>query len=191
MIASRAKSAISRGVSIHLPANSEAFALKNELENIDRTDLRILRALVENGRSADVTLGEKVNLSSTAVARRRKILEDDGIIAGYGAILNHKKLGYSIQALVLIELSSQEESKLVEFEEAVLACPSMSFCSFISGENDFMMLVTVRSFEHFDSVYRSELSKLPYVAKIRSSFLLHEVASRRIAPAILDSGRVR
>jgi Lrp/AsnC family transcriptional regulator, leucine-responsive regulatory protein len=165
--------------------------LKNELENIDRTDLRILRALVENGRSADVTLGEKVNLSSTAVARRRKILEDEGIISGYGAILDHKKLGYAIQALVLIELSSQEESKLVEFEEAVLACPSMSFCSFISGENDFMMLVTVRSFEHFDTVYRSELSKLPYVAKIRSSFLLHEVASRRIAPAILDSGRVR
>lgn len=148
--------------------------------------MRILRALAENGRAADVALGEEANLSSTAVARRRKILEKAGVISGYGAVIDQKKLGYSITALVLIELSSQEESKLMEFEKAVLGCPSMSFCSFISGENDFMMLINVRSFDDYDSVYRRELSKLPYVAKIRSSFLMHEVARRGIAPVVLD-----
>ncbi|MFB0613084.1 Lrp/AsnC family transcriptional regulator [Aurantiacibacter poecillastricola] len=157
-----------------------------EKTKVDRTDLRILQALVENGRASDVTLGEQVNLSSTAVARRRKIMEDGGIISGYSAIIAQKELGYTITAMVLIELSSQEEQKLIEFEEAVLSCPSMSFCSFISGENDFMMLINVRSFEQYDLVYRAELSKLPYVSKIRSSFLLHEVARRRVAPAVLD-----
>lgn len=165
--------------------------MKIEDGTIDRTDLRILSGLVENGRAADVALGEKVNLSSTAVARRRRILEDAGLISGYSAIIDQAKLGYTITVLVLIELNSQEESKLVEFEEAVLACPSMSFCSFISGENDFMMLINVRSFEHYDTVYRSELSKLPSVAKIRSSFLMHEVARRRIAPTILDPVSLR
>ncbi|WP_281276772.1 Lrp/AsnC family transcriptional regulator [Alteraurantiacibacter aquimixticola] len=156
------------------------------MHSLDRTDLRVLRALVDNGRAADVALGEQVNLSSTAVARRRRILEEAGVITGYGAKLDQTRLGYSITVLVLIELSSQEESKLVEFEEAVLSCPSMSFCSFISGENDFMMMINVRSFDHYDSVYRSELSKLPYVAKIRSSFLMREVSQRRIAPIVLE-----
>lgn len=156
------------------------------LPDLDRTDLRVLRALVANGRSPDVVLGERVNLSSTAVARRRKILEEKGVIAGYGAIIDQTRLGYAITVLVLIELSSQAESKLIEFEEAVLACPSMSFCSFISGENDFMMLINVRSFDHYDTVYRSELSNLPYVSKIRSSFLLREVARRRVAPVVLE-----
>ncbi len=165
--------------------------MKNHQENIDRTDLRVLRALVGNGRAADVALGDTVNLSSTAVARRRKILEDAGIISGYAAIIDQKKLGYTITALVLIELSSQEESKLVEFEQAVLACPSMSFCSFISGENDFMMMINVRSFDQYDAVYRRELSKLPYVAKIRSSFMLREVAQRWVAPAVLDDSQAR
>lgn len=162
------------------------MTLENTHKDLDRTDFRVLRALVEDGRAADVALGDKVNLSSTAAARRRKILEDKGIVSGYGAVINQKMLGFSITVLVLIELSSQAESKLMEFEEAVMACPSMSFCSFISGENDFMMLINVRSFDDYDRIYRKELSNLPYVAKIRSSFLLREVARRRVAPVVLD-----
>ena len=124
--------------------------MENMRKGLDRTDFRVLRALVEDGRAADVSLGERVNLSSTAVARRRKLLEERGIVSGYSAVIDQKKLGYTITVLVLIELSSQAESKLVEFEEAVMRCPSMSFCSFISGENDFMMLINVRSFDHYE-----------------------------------------
>jgi len=159
--------------------------MENETFELDDTDYRILRALVRDGRLSDVVLGEQVNLSSTAAARRRKILEEKNIISGYGAVMNQKMLGFSMTALVLIQLSSQAENKLVEFEKAVLKCPSMSFCSFISGENDFMMLINVRSFDDYDRVYRTELSNLPYVSKIRSSFLLREVARRRIAPVVV------
>lgn len=158
---------------------------ENNLHGLDNTDFRILRALVEDGRAPDVTLGEKVNLSSTATARRRKILEDRQIITGYAADIDASLLGYSIKVLVLIELSSQAENKLVEFEKAVLDCPSMEFCSFISGENDFMMLISVRSFDDYDRIYRTELSNLPHVSKIRTSFMLREVAHRRIAPVVL------
>ncbi len=159
---------------------------ENILNDLDRTDFRVLRSLVVDGRAADVALGDQVNLSSTAAARRRKILEDKGVISGYSAVIDQKMLGYSITVLVLIELSSQAESKLMEFERAVIECPSMSFCSFISGENDFMMLINVKSFDDYDRVYRKELSNLPYVAKIRSSFLLREVARRRVAPVVIE-----
>lgn len=148
-----------------------------------------MRALCEDGRLSDVLLGERVNLSSTAAARRRKILEERGVIRGYGAVLDEKRLGYSITVLVLIELRSQAESRLKEFEEAALACPSMSYCGFISGESDFLMLINVRSFDDYDNVYRHEIANLPHVGKIRSSFLLREVAKRPIAPAVLDDAR--
>lgn len=159
---------------------------ENDHKHVDRTDFRVLRALVEDGRAADVTLGERVHLSSTAAARRRKILEEKGIVSGYGAVIDQKSLGFTITVLVLIELSSQAESRLMEFEEAAKRCPSMSYCSFISGENDFMMLINARSFDDYERIYRKELSNLPHVSKIRSSFMLREVARRRIAPAILD-----
>jgi Lrp/AsnC family transcriptional regulator, leucine-responsive regulatory protein len=165
------------------------LATENISDELDNTDFRILRALVEDGRVHDVALGERVNLSSTAAARRRKIMEERHIITGYSAVIDQKRLGFTITVLVLIELSSQAEQRLVEFENAVLSCPSMSFCSFISGENDFMMLLNVQSFDDYDRIYRTELSNLPFVAKIRSSFLLREVARRRLAPAILGATR--
>lgn len=161
--------------------------IESGVKDLDDTDFRILRALIGDGRASDVVLGEQVNLSSTAAARRRKILEEKGVISGYSAVIDQKMLGFTITVLVLIELSSQAESKLVEFEEAVLKCPSMSFCSFISGENDFMMLINVKSFDDYDSIYRTELSNLPYVSKIRSSFLMREVARRRIAPVVVKN----
>lgn len=156
-------------------------------EPLDPVDLRILRELVRDGRASDVALGERVHLSATAAARRRKQLEERGLVRGYSADLDVTRLGYGIGVLVQIELSSQAERVLIEFEEAVVRCPSMSFCSFVSGDIDFVMMVHVRSFDDYDRVYRKELSVLPHVARIRSSFLMHSVATRPVAPSVVGA----
>ena len=156
-----------------------------ELPPIDATDRRILRELSRDGRVSDVQLGERVHLSSTAAARRRKILEERGAINGYVADIALKRLGYGIVVLVSIELASQAEQVLVEFETAAVRCPSMSYCSFVSGDTDFLMVVHVKSFDDYDRVYRSELSTLPHVRRIRSSFVMREVERRNVAPAVL------
>ena len=91
---------------------------------LDATDFRILRELSADGRAADVQLGQRVNLSSTAVARRRKILEECGVIAGYSASINMLSLGFTGVVMVSIELASQAEPVLVEFEREVMKCPS-------------------------------------------------------------------
>ena len=154
------------------------------LEAIDRTDYRILRELSVDGRMSDVLLGERVHMSSTAVARRRKLLEERGVLRGYTATLDMAQLGFSIVVMVSIELASQAETVLNEFEQAVVNCPSMSYCSFVSGDTDFLMIVHVRSFEDYDRVYRSELSTLPHVAKIRSSFVMRPVLDRSVPPSL-------
>lgn len=155
-----------------------------DTKRLDATDYKILRQLTEDGRMSDVALGERLNLSSTAVARRRKILEESGIISGYTVNLNYKTLGLGIIVIVSIELSSQAEHALNDFEQAVLRSPSMSFCSFVSGDTDFIMILNVPSFETYDSIYRRELSTLPHVAKIRSSFVMREVRNISTPPII-------
>lgn len=168
---------------LHLIEASRARPAQHEL---DDTDLRLMRALVTDGRASDVWLGEKVHLSSTAVARRRKILEEAGYISHYSANLNVRSLGYGTLAIVSIELVSQAEKVLQDFEAAVLESPSMQFCAFVSGDTDFLMILNVQSLEDYDLIYRKELSVLPHVRRIRSSFVLREVESRQIAPVILQ-----
>jgi DNA-binding Lrp family transcriptional regulator len=155
---------------------------------LDATDYRILRELCQEGRSTDVTLGGRVHLSSTAVARRRSILEDNGVIAGYNANLNLSLLGFTSVVMVAIELVSQTEKVLLEFEQEVVKCPSISYCGFVSGDVDFMIMLHINSFNDYDRIYRRELANLPHVAKIRSSFVLREVA-RRITPPIVFDGQ--
>jgi DNA-binding Lrp family transcriptional regulator len=153
---------------------------------LDETDLKLMRVLVTEGRASDVWLGERVHLSSTAVARRRKILEDAGYITHYSANLNVRSMGFGTLVIVSVELDSQAETALQDFERAVLESPSMRFCAFISGDTDFLMILNVQSLEDYDTIYRAELSVLPHVAKIRSSFVLREVANRQIAPVVLE-----
>ncbi|MBU3078529.1 Lrp/AsnC family transcriptional regulator [Sphingomonas sp. XMGL2] len=154
---------------------------------IDSTDYRILRELTRDGRASDVALGERVHLSSTAAARRRKILEERGAVTGYTANLDMGRLGFGITVMVAIELMTQAEQALLEFEAAAVKCPSMSYCAFVSGDTDFIMIVHVRSFEDYDRVYRSELSTLPHVAKIRSSFVMREVTHRTVPPILFQT----
>lgn len=151
----------------------------------DHTDYRILRELSRDGRASDVALSERVHLSSTAVARRRKALEDRGLLLGYTADLDLNRLGFGTTVIVAIELNSQAEHALNEFEQAVGSCPSVSFCSFVSGDTDFIMMIHVRSFEDYDRVYRREVSTLPHVAKIRSSFVMRKVLDRKLPLALL------
>ncbi|MEP6784486.1 MAG: Lrp/AsnC family transcriptional regulator [Sphingomonadales bacterium] len=154
-------------------------------QSLDDADYRILRALSEDGRASDVAIGERIHLSSSSVARRRKSMEESGIIAGYDARLDMAKLGFSGVVVVSIELSSQAEGVLQEFEREVVKCPSISYCGFVSGDTDFLILIHVSSFNDYDTIYRQELSILPHVSRIRSSFVLRQVARRVNPPAIL------
>lgn len=153
---------------------------------LDDADYRILRVLSEDGRASDVVIGERVHLSSSSVARRRKVMEESGVIAGYDARLDMAKLGFSGVVVVSIELASQAEHVLQEFEQEVVRCPSISYCGFVSGDTDFLILIHVSSFNDYDTIYRQELSILPHVSRIRSSFVLRQVARRVNPPAILQ-----
>jgi DNA-binding Lrp family transcriptional regulator len=157
--------------------------------DLDGTDFRILEALSDDGRMSDVALGDLINLSSTAIARRRRLLEEAGLIRGYGARLDLPALGLGGMVIVMVELRSQAEDVLVEFEREVVKCKYISFCGFISGDTDFMIMLHVTSLDEYDTIYRKELSNLPHVAKIRSSFVLREVAQRSNVPIIFERGK--
>jgi DNA-binding Lrp family transcriptional regulator len=157
----------------------------SDVNTLDEADYRILRELSEDARASDVAIGERIHLSSSSVARRRKAMEESGIIAGYDARLDMGKLGFSGVVVVAIELVSQAEGILNEFELEVVKCPSISYCGFVSGDTDFLILIHVSSLNDYDTIYRQELSILPHVSKIRSSFVLRQVARRVNPPSIL------
>lgn len=153
---------------------------------LDALDKAILTNLLDGGRQSQVELAERVPLSPTAIARRIRALEEAGVIEGYQAKLNRKALGLTMMAIVQISLKSQSEELLAAFEKAAAAAPSIVSCHMMSGEDDYILTVLARDLAEFERIHKEQLSRLPGVARLRSSFVLREVASRQLPSSCLS-----
>jgi DNA-binding Lrp family transcriptional regulator len=154
--------------------------------SIDALDKAILRALLADGRQTQVELADRVPLSPTAIARRIRALEEAGVISGYQAQINRKALGLTMMAVVQVSLKSQSEDLLAAFERAASAAPSIVSCHMMSGEDDYIITVLARDLADFERIHKEQLSRLPGVARLRSSFVLREVASRPLPESSLS-----
>ena len=151
---------------------------------MDRLDHRLLSKLGRQGRATSVELAEAIHLSPTAVARRQKALEEQRVIRGYVADIDPAAFGLRTTVVVQIALKSQSESDLAEFEQAVRNCDSVLQCFLMSGTDDYILMLLVRDLPDFERVHKTQLSRLPHVARIQSSFALREIV-RRALPADL------
>lgn len=133
---------------------------------------------MKDGRRSQVELAEHVPLSATAIARRIRTLEERGVISGYQAQVSKSALGLTMMAIVQISLKSQNEELLAAFEKAAAAAPSIISCHMMSGEDDYIIAVLARDLADFERIHKEQLSRLPGVARLRSSFVLREVVNR-------------
>ena len=90
-----------------------------ETASLDEFDVRILRALGEQGRISVQDLSDQIGLSPTPTARRVRRLEEGGIITGYGARIDEAALGFDVSVFVSVQLDRQVDDALVKFETAI------------------------------------------------------------------------
>lgn len=154
---------------------------------LDRIDLAIIRELSADGRISHVELAERVGLSSTAAARRQRALEEAGYISGYRAELPLDRFGLSTTIVVRIALEKQSEEALGAFEEAVRRCPSIVRCLLMSGSDDYLVTVVARDIEDFERIHKMQLSRLPGVARLHSSFAIRTIVDRQAPPALFPA----
>ena len=159
-------------------------------EERSELSLAFARVLFVNGQATDQIvasirrLASKFGLSSTALARRQKALEDEGYIHGYQASLDLAQFGLTTTVLVRIALESQSDEALKAFEAEVVKCPSVVRCFLMSGTDDYILLVMARDIQDFERIHRTELSRLPRVARVQSSFALREVVNRAVPTGV-------
>lgn len=159
--------------------------MKESEPSLDPLDWQLLAELSRNGRITQNALGEAIGRSPTAIARRQTALEESGVIAGYEAKLDLRRLGHGTIVHIKIALGSQRAEALQAFEGAVGACPSVVRCDLMSGTDDYLVTVLARSLDHFAEIHRAELSHLPGVVRMESGFVLKEVVKPRLPPGLM------
>lgn len=145
-------------------------------------DRRILSELQRDGRLSNAALASRVGLSESACSRRVKMLEEAGAISGYAAIVDPARLGWAATLFVRVTLESQRRESLSAFEEAVRKVPEVMECYLISGEADYLLRVVARDAADYERIHGNELTALPGVARVSSTFTLRTVRERSRLP---------
>ena len=143
--------------------------------NFDETDSRIIRALTTNGRASVSEVSDLVNLSQTPVARRIKNMEKEGVISGYSAIIDERKLGFTFSVFVSVRLEKQIDDRLEVFETRVRAMPEVVDCWLMTGNSDYLLRVVTRDIKEFEKFLLGDLTRIDGVATIESSIPLRRV----------------
>ena len=143
---------------------------------MDATDQRLLRELQRDCRQSMAELADKVALSPSACHRRVKQLEADGVIQGYTARVDGKKVGYEIEFFVEISLDSQQRNVLKAFEDAVRQVPEILECRLMTGQADYIMRVAAADTADYERLHRDRIGQLPGVSRIQSSLVLRTIS---------------
>lgn len=149
---------------------------------IDNADTAILNVLRRDGRITNQQLADKVGLSASACSRRIHRLQKDGVISGYGATIDQAALGRGLAVLIFITLNQQSDDVLQAFEKAVRDSPGMrdgtiAECFLLSGRYDYMMRVSMRDMADYEAFHKEQLSKLPGVARVETSFAMRDIST--------------
>ena len=150
--------------------------------SLDEFDRGIIAALQEDARMPVASVADRVALSATPVSRRIKRLEDDGLIQGYAAVLDARKLGFELNAYVLINLETHSDANIGSFESAIQANPYVIACHAVTGDMDYLVHVIARDVEHLSAITLKMLLRIPGVRDVKSIIVLETVKQSRALP---------
>jgi Lrp/AsnC family leucine-responsive transcriptional regulator len=142
---------------------------------MDAIDRKMLAVLQEEGRISNATLAERLHLSPSPCLRRMRALEQEGVIAGYRAVLNREKLGIPMTVFVELKVEGHSDRSAAAISKAINATPEIVAAHIVSGSADFLLEVAVADLAHYERVMFETLLKLPNVADVRSNFALRTV----------------
>lgn len=149
---------------------------------LDRYDRALIRLLQEDGRMSNARLAERVHLSESSCLRRLRALERAGLIHAYTAVIDEARAGYPVNVFVSVSLTRQGQSDLQTFENAVSRIPEVRECYLMSGEYDYLLRVAVADMADFERVHNGQLTRLPGVSRVHSSFAIRTVQRSRVLP---------
>ncbi|CAM8622797.1 Lrp Transcriptional regulators [Comamonadaceae bacterium] len=152
---------------------------------IDRIDQQILEILQIDGRIANQDLADRIGLSPSPCLRRVRALEESGLITGYRAMLDARKLGLSLIALVHISMDRHTPERFANFEASVSVLPEVLECLLITGQDaDYQIKVAVKDMDHYQTLLLNKLTRIEGVTGVHSSFVLRRVIDRTALPLV-------
>jgi len=153
------------------------------MEKLDKYDQELLAILQKHGRITNQELAEAIKLSPSPCLRRVKQLEEDGLIDGYVALLNAKKLGLNLMAFIGISMDKHTPERFTDLEESLADYPEVLECHLITGQSaDYLLKVIVRDMDAYQQFLLQKLTRIEGVSGVHTSFVLKSAITSTALP---------
>jgi Lrp/AsnC family leucine-responsive transcriptional regulator len=150
----------------------------------DPFDRAILALLQQDNRMPQRLIAEKVGLSAPAVQRRVQRLEAGGVIAANVAIVDPAALGRPLTILVEVEVANESGERIDDLKRRFLAAPEVQQCYYVTGEVDFMLVVTVTTMADYEEMTRRLFFADENVRKFRTFVTMDRVKTGMTIPVL-------
>jgi Lrp/AsnC family leucine-responsive transcriptional regulator len=150
---------------------------------LDRYDRMILETLQGDGKISNQDLADRVGLSPSPCLRRVRALEESGLIVGYRTLLDAKKLGLTLMALIGISMDQHTSERFTNFETKIAEIPEVLECLLITGQqSDYQLKVVVHDMDAYQNLLLNRITRIPGVSGVHTSFVLRQVVGRTALP---------
>ena len=149
---------------------------------MDETDKKIIKELQANGRLSNEELAKRVNLSASPCLRRVRLLESQGVIKGYAAIVDQTQVGLPVTVFMRIRLDQHSEKSIKAFESEIKDIPEILECYLMTGDWDYLVRVIIASLQDYEEFVRRKIHKITGVASMDTSFAYGEVKRTAVFP---------
>lgn len=149
---------------------------------LDTIDLRILDELQRDGALTNVELARRIHLSPSPCLARVKALEQAGVIERYVAIASAAALGLGLNVFISISLTTQSKASLADFERRIAEHDEVMECYLMTGDSDYLIRVALPDMAALERFILEQLTPIPGIEKIRSSFALKQVRYKTALP---------
>ena len=149
---------------------------------LDPIDIRILNELQNDSSHSNVELAKRVHLSPSPCLMRVKALKDKGVIRNYVALADPKILGLGLNVFISISLKEQSKEALAQFEQRISEHDEVMECYLMTGDSDYLIRVAVADMDALEKFILEQLTPIPGIEKIRSSFALKQVRYKTALP---------
>ena len=151
---------------------------------LTRNERRVLKFLIENGRATDTELSEKLNITSQAVGKIRRKLEDDGVIKRYTAVIDYEKIGIKVFAVALFKFVPEvwKTLKGENIDERLTGSNIINFYRIPEGDVTHIVVYGFRNMDELDHYFHTLQTERGHISEIRKLYIFSAKSLKKDSP---------
>lgn len=157
------------------------------IDKTDKTDLRILKKLQEDGRVSNLELSRLIGLSPAPTLERVKRLERSGFIKGYHADVNANDLGMGVMTIMLVRISRSKRNAVQNFIKEIQQIKEVVECYHVTGEADYALKIMAKDMASYEKLAVEQIGSIPGISNMQTMVILSTIKKSKVLPIQYDS----